>query len=57
MYRHPSGKLLLIGVTGTSGKTTTSYLLESGLRQAGHLTGLAGGVETRVRETDHARAS
>ncbi len=48
VYRHPSGKLLLIGVTGTSGKTTTSYLLESGLRRAGHLTGLAGGVETRV---------
>jgi UDP-N-acetylmuramoyl-L-alanyl-D-glutamate--2,6-diaminopimelate ligase len=48
VYRHPSGKLLLIGVTGTSGKTTTSYLLETGLRRAGHLTGLAGGVETRV---------
>jgi UDP-N-acetylmuramoyl-L-alanyl-D-glutamate--2,6-diaminopimelate ligase len=48
VYRHPSGKLLLIGVTGTSGKTTTSYLLEAGLRGAGHLTGLAGGVETRV---------
>jgi UDP-N-acetylmuramoyl-L-alanyl-D-glutamate--2,6-diaminopimelate ligase len=48
VYRHPSGRLLLIGVTGTSGKTTTSYLLEAGLRRAGHLTGLAGGVETRV---------
>jgi UDP-N-acetylmuramoyl-L-alanyl-D-glutamate--2,6-diaminopimelate ligase len=48
VYRHPSGDLLLIGVTGTSGKTTTSYLLEAGLRQAGHLTGLAGGVETRA---------
>jgi UDP-N-acetylmuramoyl-L-alanyl-D-glutamate--2,6-diaminopimelate ligase len=48
VYRHPSGDLLLIGVTGTSGKTTTSYLLEAGLRRAGHLTGLAGGVETRA---------
>ncbi len=48
VYRHPSGRLLLIGVTGTSGKTTTTYLLETGLRRAGHLTGLAGGVETRV---------
>jgi len=48
VYRHPSGSLLLIGVTGTSGKTTTTYLLETGLRRAGHLTGLAGGVETRV---------
>ena len=48
IYRHPSARLLLIGVTGTSGKTTTSYLLESGLRRAGHLTGLIGGVETRI---------
>ena len=48
VYRHPSGDLLLIGVTGTSGKTTSTYLLETGLRRAGHLTGLAGGVETRV---------
>jgi UDP-N-acetylmuramoyl-L-alanyl-D-glutamate--2,6-diaminopimelate ligase len=51
VYGHPSGRLLLIGVTGTSGKTTTTYLLESGLRRAGHVTGLIGGVETRVKET------
>ena len=48
IYGDPSGRLMLIGVTGTSGKTTTTYLLESGLRMAGHLTGLVGGVETRV---------
>jgi UDP-N-acetylmuramoyl-L-alanyl-D-glutamate--2,6-diaminopimelate ligase len=48
VYRHPSARLLLIGVTGTSGKTTTTYLLESALRRAGHLTGLIGGVETRI---------
>jgi UDP-N-acetylmuramoyl-L-alanyl-D-glutamate--2,6-diaminopimelate ligase len=48
IYGHPSSRLLLIGVTGTSGKTTTTYLLESGLRMAGHLTGLIGGVETRL---------
>src|SRR6266705_6840413 len=48
IYRNPSARLQLIGVTGTSGKTTTTYLIESGLRQAGHLTGLVGGVETRV---------
>jgi UDP-N-acetylmuramoyl-L-alanyl-D-glutamate--2,6-diaminopimelate ligase len=35
-------------VTGTSGKTTTSYLIEAGLRAAGHRTGLIGGVQTRV---------
>jgi UDP-N-acetylmuramoyl-L-alanyl-D-glutamate--2,6-diaminopimelate ligase len=50
IYGNPSGKLTLIGVTGTSGKTTTTYLLESGLRTAGHLTGLVGGVQTRVGE-------
>jgi UDP-N-acetylmuramoyl-L-alanyl-D-glutamate--2,6-diaminopimelate ligase len=48
IYRDPSARLQLIGVTGTSGKTTTTYLIESGLRMAGHLTGLVGGVETRV---------
>jgi UDP-N-acetylmuramoyl-L-alanyl-D-glutamate--2,6-diaminopimelate ligase len=48
VYGQPSAGLLLIGVTGTSGKTTTTYLLESGLRMAGHVTGLIGGVETRV---------
>src|ERR1700736_5852809 len=48
VHGNPSSRLTMIGVTGTSGKTTTSYLLESGLRMAGHLTGLAGGVETRV---------
>ena len=57
VYRHPSGRLLLIGVTGTSGKTTTSYLLESGLRRAGHLTGLVGGMETRVGDADRRRAA
>ena len=30
IYGNPSGKLTLIGVTGTSGKTTTTYLLEAG---------------------------
>jgi UDP-N-acetylmuramoyl-L-alanyl-D-glutamate--2,6-diaminopimelate ligase len=51
VYGDPSERLLLIGVTGTSGKTTTTYLLESGLRMAGHLTGLIGGVETRLGGT------
>ncbi|HEY3733527.1 MAG TPA: UDP-N-acetylmuramoyl-L-alanyl-D-glutamate--2,6-diaminopimelate ligase [Streptosporangiaceae bacterium] len=48
VYGQPARQLLMLGVTGTSGKTTTSYLLESGLRAAGHLTGLIGGVETRI---------
>ena len=48
VYGNPSSRLRLIGVTGTSGKTTSTYLLESGLRAAGHQTGLVGGVETRI---------
>jgi UDP-N-acetylmuramoyl-L-alanyl-D-glutamate--2,6-diaminopimelate ligase len=48
IYGDPSGRLLLIGVTGTAGKSTSSYLLESGLRAAGYQTGLIGGVEIRI---------
>nr|WP_196791581.1 UDP-N-acetylmuramoyl-L-alanyl-D-glutamate--2,6-diaminopimelate ligase [Motilibacter deserti] len=48
VYGNPAEGLLLLGVTGTSGKTTTAYLLEAGLRAAGHTTGLIGTVETRI---------
>ena len=48
VYGHPADRLLLIGTTGTSGKTTVSYLVESGLRAAGEKTGLIGTVEMRV---------
>ena len=51
IYGYPAEQLLLIGVTGTSGKTTTTYLLESGLRAAGYQTGLIGGVQTRIGGT------
>jgi UDP-N-acetylmuramoyl-L-alanyl-D-glutamate--2,6-diaminopimelate ligase len=50
IYGEPSDRLLLVGVTGTAGKTTTTYLVESGLRMAGYQTGLIGGVETRIGE-------
>ncbi|WP_436773875.1 UDP-N-acetylmuramoyl-L-alanyl-D-glutamate--2,6-diaminopimelate ligase [Yinghuangia sp. YIM S09857] len=48
VYDHPGGALTLFGVTGTNGKTTTAYLLDGGLRAAGHATGLIGTVETRI---------
>jgi len=48
VYGDPVASLELIGVTGTSGKTTVAYLVEAGLRAAGHSTGLIGTVETRV---------
>ncbi|WP_200209731.1 UDP-N-acetylmuramoyl-L-alanyl-D-glutamate--2,6-diaminopimelate ligase [Micromonospora coerulea] len=48
VYGDPTAELTVIGVTGTAGKTSTSYLIESGLRAAGHTTGLIGTVETRL---------
>nr|WP_173263119.1 UDP-N-acetylmuramoyl-L-alanyl-D-glutamate--2,6-diaminopimelate ligase [Streptomyces pacificus] len=50
IYGRPGRALLQIGITGTSGKTTTAYLVEGGLRGAGHRTGLIGTVEMRVDE-------
>jgi UDP-N-acetylmuramoyl-L-alanyl-D-glutamate--2,6-diaminopimelate ligase len=47
-YGDPASALLLLGVTGTNGKTTTVYLLDAGLRAAGRRTGLVGTIETRV---------
>ncbi|MBO4164188.1 UDP-N-acetylmuramoyl-L-alanyl-D-glutamate--2,6-diaminopimelate ligase [Micromonospora antibiotica] len=48
VYGDPTDGLTVIGVTGTAGKTSTAYLIESGLRAAGHVTGLIGTVETRL---------
>ncbi|WP_460358421.1 UDP-N-acetylmuramoyl-L-alanyl-D-glutamate--2,6-diaminopimelate ligase [Actinoallomurus acanthiterrae] len=48
VYGDPVRDLTLLGVTGTSGKSTTTFLLEAGLRAAGHETGLVGGIEIRV---------
>lgn len=48
IYGEPSLRLSVLGITGTSGKTTTAYLVESGLRAAGMVTGLVGTVETRI---------
>jgi len=47
IYGRPGRDLLQIGITGTSGKTTTAYLVEGGLRTA-RSTGLIGTVETRI---------
>lgn len=47
-HAHPSGALALVGITGTSGKTTTAFLVEALLRGAGHRTGLIGTIEYRI---------
>ena len=52
VYGEPSRQLTVIGITGTNGKTTTSYLVESGLAAAGLGTGLIGTVATRTRGRD-----
>jgi len=49
-FGHPSGQLELIGVTGTNGKTSTTYLVESILAEAGRRVGLIGTVEVRYAD-------
>ncbi len=52
VYGNPSSRLQVIGVTGTSGKTTTTYLVEAGLRGAGRHAGLIGTVGIRIDGVD-----
>ncbi|WP_291314259.1 Mur ligase family protein, partial [Corynebacterium sp. UBA2622] len=52
IYGYPSRSLTLLGVTGTSGKTTTTYLLEQGLIAAGCRVGLIGTTGTRILGRD-----
>ncbi|MDQ3503522.1 MAG: UDP-N-acetylmuramoyl-L-alanyl-D-glutamate--2,6-diaminopimelate ligase [Actinomycetota bacterium] len=48
VHDDPAAGMLVLGITGTNGKTTTAFLLEAALRAAGHRTGLFGTVLTRV---------
>jgi len=50
-YGDPSAKIKLIGVTGTNGKTTTSYLIRSFLKDAGYKAGLIGTIDYQLGET------
>jgi UDP-N-acetylmuramoyl-L-alanyl-D-glutamate--2,6-diaminopimelate ligase len=47
-FGHPSGALTVIGITGTNGKTTTSYLVDALLAAQGRRTGLIGTVQYRI---------
>lgn len=49
-FGHPARKLKTIGVTGTKGKTTTTYLVKSILDSAGIKTGLIGTIEAIIGE-------
>lgn len=56
-YRYPSRGMKVVGVTGTSGKTTTTYLIEAILEAAGLRVGVIGTINIRylgkVREAEH----
>ncbi len=49
-FGRPSEKLKVIGVTGTNGKTTTVFLIDNLLRQAGIATGMLGTIENRIAD-------
>lgn len=51
-YGHPSGKFRLVGVTGTNGKTTTTFLVKSILEKAGHKVGLIGTNKNMIGERE-----
>ncbi len=50
-YDHPSRELTLVGITGTNGKTSTTYILEAILNAAGCRVGVVGTVNYRVGES------
>ncbi len=50
-WGHPSRALTVVGITGTNGKTTTSYLVEALLRARGRSTGVVGTIQYLVRGT------
>jgi UDP-N-acetylmuramoyl-L-alanyl-D-glutamate--2,6-diaminopimelate ligase len=58
-YGDPSGELALVGVTGTNGKTTTTYLLASIFEAAGVMCGRIGTIGYRIgnHEADAARTT
>lgn len=49
-WDYPGRALRLIGITGTNGKTTTSYLIRAILRAAGKKTGLIGTIQTLIED-------
>lgn len=48
LHRHPSGRLNLIGITGTKGKTTTSYMLRAIYTAQKKATGLIGTIQNMI---------
>ncbi len=51
LYRHPSRRMEIIGITGTDGKTTTTNLIDAVLAAAGRRTGLMSTVDFKIGAT------
>ena len=51
-YDHPSKKMTMIGVTGTNGKTSITYMVDTIARQAGKKTGIIGTITNRILDED-----
>ncbi|MDQ7784658.1 MAG: UDP-N-acetylmuramoyl-L-alanyl-D-glutamate--2,6-diaminopimelate ligase [Desulfomonilaceae bacterium] len=53
VYGHPTNKLCLVGITGTNGKTTLTFLLESVAKAAGRRPGVVGTISHRWGSIEH----
>jgi len=51
-FEHPSKDFLLIGVTGTNGKTSTTFMIKSILEQSGHKVGLIGTIKNMIGQKE-----
>ena len=49
---NPSSKLKIIGITGTKGKTTTTFLVEHLLKKAGYKTALLGTIKNKILDKE-----
>jgi UDP-N-acetylmuramoyl-L-alanyl-D-glutamate--2,6-diaminopimelate ligase len=47
-YGHPGGRMRVVGITGTDGKTTTTFLTSAVLEAGGHTTGMLGTVDFKI---------
>ncbi|BBF43033.1 UDP-N-acetylmuramoylalanyl-D-glutamate--2,6-diaminopimelate ligase [Lachnospiraceae bacterium KM106-2] len=56
-YGHPASKLKMVGITGTKGKTTTSYMIQSILEKAGKKVGVIGTIGAVINGVKHKTAN